>query len=273
MSALMQISDMHFGTERVEVVEALARLVARQQPELIVITGDITQRARRREFAAARAFVEQLARPTIVIPGNHDIPLFNLLARWCWPYANYRRAFGADREPDFESARLHVTCVDSTTPRRHKDGEISAQQVRRVCERLRAAPADCLHVVALHHPLHAITPSDHVNLARGYREAVPAWAEAGADIVLGGHIHLPYVRPLREHFPELSRDVWAVQAGTAVSRRIRGDTANSVHVIDFNAGEAHQKCTVEQWDYAADIGRFKRALETPILLDRPIARA
>jgi 3',5'-cyclic AMP phosphodiesterase CpdA len=268
MSVLIQLSDLHFGTERTHVVEALIRFVAAQQPELVIVSGDITQRARRSQFAAARTFVDRLARPTLVLAGNHDIPLFNLFARSLHPYANFSRAFGADREPTFDSAGLHVTCIDSTTPRRHKDGEIDDTQIRRVSARLRSAGTDRLRIVCLHHPVHAITESDRANLARGHREAVPAWAEAGVDLILGGHIHLPYVRPLREHFPHLARDAWAVQAGTAVSHRVRGGIANSVNLIRYEAGAVRPECRVERWDHDDAAGEFTRVLDTPILLDR-----
>ena len=111
-------------------------------------------------------------------------------------------------------------------------------------------------------------PLTEENLVRGYRRAVPAWADAGADLILGGHIHLPYVRPLREHFPELSRDVWAVQAGTAVSTRTRGDTVNSVHVVVSDGGLAGRpECRVEQWDYSAASASFERVRQTAMLLE------
>lgn len=268
MTVLVQMSDLHFGTERPQVVEALVSLVAEQRPDLVVLSGDITQRARRSQFDAARAFVDRLAAPTLVLAGNHDIPLFNLVARALHPYANFARAFGAGREPLFESSGLLVIGVDSTTPWRHKDGVVGAEQIDRVSRQLRRADSDCLRVVCLHHPVHAITEADRVNLAHGHREAVTAWAESGADLILGGHIHLPYVRPLRERFADLARDAWAVQAGTAVSRRIRGDTRNSVNVIRFDRGATRPTCVVEQWDCDASGAGFRRVLETSILLDR-----
>ena len=268
MSVLIQVSDLHFGTERADVVDALVGRIVEEQPDLVVVSGDITQRARRAQFAAARAFVDRLARPTLVLAGNHDIPLFNLFARVLHPYANFARAFGADREAEFESDELLVIGVDSTTPARHKDGVISAAQIDRVSRRLGSAARDCLRVVCLHHPVHAITTADRANLAHGHREAVPAWVEAGADLILGGHIHLPYVRPLREHFAELARDAWAVQAGTAVSHRIRGDTRNSFNVIRFARGEGRPTCRVEQWDHDEAARAFGWVRDTEILLDR-----
>ena len=142
MTLLLQISDPHFGTERPGVVEALLQLAAREQPELVVLSGDITQRARRSQFTAARAFIDRLgAIPALVIPGNHDIPLFNLFARVLHPYANHRRVFGADLEPVFESRELLVIGLNTTRRARHTDGEVPAEQIERAARRLeRATP-------------------------------------------------------------------------------------------------------------------------------------
>ncbi len=268
MSCVLQISDLHFGTERAEVMDALDVLVARERPDLLLVTGDITQRARATQFAAAKAFIARLGRPALVLAGNHDIPLFNVFARMFWPYRGFTRAFGNDREPTFECSGLRVIGIDSTSPRRHKDGVIRRRQIDRVCDYLRASPKQCLRIVALHHPVHAITESDESNVAHGHREAVPAWAEAGADLILGGHIHLPYVRPLRERFAQIPRDVWTLQAGTAISQRTRGDTTNSVHLIRHDESSTFATCRVGQWDYDIENAMFDCSHETPILLDR-----
>ncbi|HEX5420033.1 MAG TPA: metallophosphoesterase, partial [Gammaproteobacteria bacterium] len=140
MSALLHISDTHFGTEQGPVVEALAALSQRLQPALVVLSGDVTQRARRRQFAAAAAFVKRLApAPVLTIPGNHDIPLFNLYARWRRPYANYRGVFGGSLQPRWQNADLFVLGVNTTRPSRHTDGEISALQRKQVANALRSA--------------------------------------------------------------------------------------------------------------------------------------
>src|SRR5688572_18976297 len=120
---LLHISDPHFGTEQTPVVDALLRLVHEQPPEQVILSGDITQRARRAQFAAARAFVDRLgAARTLVVPGNHDIPLFNLPARVLAPYAGFVDAFGAELEPVAESARWLVIALNTTRAQRHKHG-------------------------------------------------------------------------------------------------------------------------------------------------------
>lgn len=257
MSLLIQISDPHFGTERPPVVEALLRLVHAQVPDLVVMSGDITQRARRRQFDAARAFVARLRAPaTLVIAGNHDIALYNVAERMLAPYAAYRRAFGRDLEPAFESDSMLVLGVNTTRPYLHERGAVSASQIERVARRLeRAAPAQ-LRVVVTHQPVCVIAPEDAHDLLIGHERAVRRWAAAGVDLVLGGHIHLPFVRALGACHAGLPRRAWAVQAGTAVSSRVRGEAGNSVNLIRTE-GALPRRCVVERWDYRADADRFE----------------
>jgi 3',5'-cyclic AMP phosphodiesterase CpdA len=270
MTTILQISDAHFGTERAPVVEALLELARSESPELVVFSGDITQRARRGQFSAARSFIDRLQpRALLAIPGNHDIPLFNLAARIFTPYANYSRAFGDDLEPVFESAQLLVIGVNTTRPQRHIDGEVSPEQIERVAQRLRGATSTQLRIVVVHQPVLAIRLSDKLNLLHGHKEAVPAWSAAGADIIMGGHIHLPYVRSLRTAFADLPRDVWAVQAGTSISRRIRGRIDNSVNLIRVDAADAPRACAVERWDYVPALGHFERHTSHSLTFDAP----
>ncbi len=258
MTTLLQISDTHFGTERAPVVQALLQLARDHAPDVVVLSGDITQRARRSQFRAARSFIDQLQPPALIaIPGNHDIPLFNLAARVLAPYANYAQAFGENLEPVFEAPDLLVIGVNTTRPRRHTDGELSPEQIEGVGQRLRRAVASQLRIVVVHQPVLAMRASDKHNLLHGHRQAVPAWAAAGADIIMGGHIHLPYMRSLRTTFPDLPRDIWTVQAGTAVSSRVREGLSNSVNVVRSEGAHSPRRCTVERWDYVASSDRFE----------------
>lgn len=269
MSLLLHISDTHFGTEQPAVVEALVQIARELRPELLVLSGDITQRARRWQFRAAREFVARLAVPArLVIAGNHDIPLFNLPARVFAPYANHRRAFGHDLEPAFENEALLVIGVRTTRRYRHIDGEISHAQIGRVTERLRSATERRLRIVVTHHPVHVTRPTEVHNLLHGREAALRAWADAGADLVIGGHIHLPYVRPASEGLAGLAREVWVAQAGTAVSTRIRRDAPNSVNVIRYEPSGGARRCAVEHWDYDAAAGRFAIAARHDLILDR-----
>ena len=141
MTVLLQISDPHFGTEQAPVVEALVALARQQRPDLLVLSGDITQRARPAQFRAARSFMDRLGGPLLAIPGNHDIPLLNLWARWKTPYAQHCAAFGAELEPVFRSADVLVIGVNTTRAYRHANGEVSPAQIDRVASLLAGATA------------------------------------------------------------------------------------------------------------------------------------
>lgn len=266
MSVLAHISDLHFGTEQPLVVAALQRWIAELSPELVVISGDITQRARPSQFAAARAFVEQLPVPALVIPGNHDIALFNLFSRALTPYAAYRRCLARELEPSWESPQWLVIGLNTTRPWRHTDGELSRRQIARVAARLRNARPGQRRVVVTHQPLLVTRVEDRHNLLHGHERAARAWSAAGADILLGGHIHLPYVRSLRIDYPELARETWVVQAGTAISHRVRGSIPNSVNLLRY--GNA-QICEVERWDYDLVSASFLRERALQLRIDAP----
>lgn len=262
MTVVLHISDTHFGTEQPAVVEALVQLSQQQCPDLVILSGDITQRAQGKEFAAARRFMDRLQAPaSLVIPGNHDIPLYDLFSRIFMPYARYSRAFGKELEPVYESADLLVIGVKTTRRYRHIDGEISKRQVDRVVDRLRQAGKDQLRLVVTHQPVHVTKEEDERNLLNGYGEAIYRWAEAGAHLILGGHIHRPFVSALHENKPDFPGRAWAVQAGTALSNRVRFDAGNSVNII--RAGLAHPRlCDVERWDYDDSTQSFRlRATE------------
>ncbi len=266
MSVLLQISDPHFSTVQLPVLEALASLSLEQRPSLVVLSGDITQRARPEQFRAARSFMDRLNVPFIAIPGNHDIPLFNLSVRLLNPYSRFRNAFGNALEPTHASPDLLVLCVNTTRWYRHVNGEISTAQIDRVATALQRASAKQLRVVVVHQPIAVIRPEDEHDLLRGHEMALPRWAEAGCDIVMGGHIHLPYVAPLTR----LPRAMWAVQAGTAVSSRTREGIPNSVNIVRCGADAPAGCSLIEQWDYAAEFGAFVRATVTEIKPVRPL---
>lgn len=257
MGVLLHISDTHFGTEQAPVVEALVALAAQQRPDVVVLSGDITQRARPAQFRAAKACVERLGAPVLAIPGNHDIALFDLWARLTRPYARFSAVFGTDLEPVHASPDWLVVGVNTTRARRHRHGEVSAAQIERVARLLATASPRQLRVVVVHQPVAVPLDSERHNLLRGHDAATRAWAAAGADLVLGGHIHLPFTLSL----DGLARRLWAVQAGTAVSARTRSGVPNSVNILRWGAATEHGShsaparalpdgcCLIERWDF------------------------
>ena len=260
MTVLLQISDPHFGTEQAPVVEALVALARQQRPDLLVLSGDITQRARPAQFQAARAFMVRLGAPVLAVPGNHDLPLFDLWTRLRRPYARHIAAFGIDLEPVHCSPDLLVVCVNTTRVWRHKHGEVSAHQIDHVARTLAGAGAALLRVVVVHQPVAVTRTEDVPNRLRGHAAALQRWAAAGADLVMGGHIHLPYVMALHG----LARPMWAVQAGTAVSSRVRRDVPNSVNLLRWGAEAGKGRCLIEQWDFSDEHLAFARSTVTEV---------
>lgn len=249
---LAHISDTHFGTEEAPICAALRNDLRREPPDLLVLTGDITQRARQAQFRAARAFIDGLGPiPSLVLPGNHDLPLFDLLTRFVEPYRYFQRYLGVDLAPAWQGIEVAVVGVNSTRRWRHKHGELPAELVASVAERL-AALTQPFKIVALHHPLAVIDPADRRNRVRGAEAALDAWTAAGADLFVAGHIHLPYCVLVGQRRPAV-----VLQAGTAVSRRRRGRQPNSYNRILFEV-KPGRRMTIERRDYDADAGHFTR---------------
>lgn len=263
MSVLLQISDAHFGTEVPEVVDGLRRLTDAQRPDVVVWTGDLTQRARREQFEAARRFADSLPARSVAMPGNHDIPLFNLPRRLLDPYDGYRDAFGDDLEPVVETPDLLLLMVKTTRRWRHKQGELSREQVERVRQRLRAAGPGQLRVVATHQPLHVMHETDRHNRLHAPDDALATWANAGADVVMSGHMH----KPSCYRTDGTHRPVWMLHAGTSLSSRLRGEWPNSVNLIRHTADEP-QHCEIERWDYDADRRAFVQVERLAAALER-----
>ncbi|MBC5764207.1 metallophosphoesterase family protein [Ramlibacter albus] len=270
MSTVLHISDTHFGTEDPPVVEALRALVREQKFDALILSGDITQRARSAQFAAAREFCDSLGiAKRLTLPGNHDIPLYNVLARVAAPYRGYMAAFGEELNPVLELPDAIFIGVNTTRPERHKDGEVSREQIERVANMLRKVPRDHLRVVVTHQPACVMRPEDEKDRLHGGGDAVKAWSEAGADLVLGGHIHLPYVSDVCAVVKETKRPMYCIQAGTALSLRVRHNSPNSVNVIRWvsPAPDIPRVCKVERWDYDLADGRFELTHPYELKLD------
>ena len=154
-----------------------------------------------------------------------------------------------------------VIAINTTRRYRHKHGEVSTAQIERVAQRLGQARPGQLRLVAVHQPVAVTTEADVENLLRGHEHAVRRWSQAGADGIVGGHIHLPFVLPLRERWPDLPHPTCAVQAGTALSARVRGGITNSVNVIRSGPGRSG---VVEQWDMNEAAGAFQQVNVTVV---------
>jgi 3',5'-cyclic AMP phosphodiesterase CpdA len=247
VTLIAHISDTHFGTVDEPVQQALIRDIQACHADVILLTGDITQRARTSQFREARAFLDMLpAVPRVCIPGNHDIPLFDIFTRFLRPYRLFRKFIGTELEPSYEDETVAVICVNATRATRHKHGVVSEQQIARTAERLRQLTQP-FRVIAIHQPLAVTLRVDVRNLARGAERALEAWLAAGADLFVGGHIHLPYCTTVRA--ANTSRTGIVLQAGTAVSRRIRHGVPNSYNRIELTGPSGARQMKLTRCDF------------------------
>lgn len=229
MRTLVHLSDLHFGAVRDEVVEPLIELINRVQPSLIALSGDLTQRARRAEFLAARRFMDRLPFPMIVVPGNHDVPLYNLYARFVKKLERYRRYITDDLEPFYSDPEIAVLGLNTARSATFKGGRVNAEQVTRLQERL-GTLGGLIKVVVTHHPFDLPEPYPDQALVGRARMAMQQLAGAGVDLFLAGHLHLGMSEPMALRFQISGHSALTIQAGTALSSRTRGET-NSFNVI------------------------------------------
>lgn len=263
MSVVLHISDTHFGTERDWSQQALQALIDAEQPDLLVLSGDITQRATAAQFAAARLWLDRLAvRDVLMLPGNHDIPLFALWMRAFAPYRRYRQGMRARLlAPQWRNETLCVIGVKTTRRWRHVDGQISRKQIVQVSAALREASPDALRIVVTHQPLWVDRERDRHNRCHGAEAALDAWCEAGADLFLSGHIHWPFVHELPQRTGH-----WIANAGTALSWRVRDGIPNSCNLIRYAHGGDRRSCVVERWDCPSPEQPFQCVSRQPLSL-------
>ena len=235
MNTLAHISDLHFGAESPSVVEGLLEDLATVEPSLVVVSGDLTQRARRSEFVAARLFLDRIRVPKLVVPGNHDIPLFDVVRRFVRPLARFRRYIDMEVDPFFSTEAMAVLGLNTARSNTWKDGRLSPAQIDGLRRRFCPLPPQVLKVLVTHHPF-LPPPGDPTPPLVGRAALALQAAEAcGVDLVLAGHLHHGYTGDIRTHHVGIRRAILVAQAGTATSHRLRNE-ANSYNVIRTSSG-------------------------------------
>jgi len=234
---LLHISDLHAGSVEERAVEqSLEPVLERTQPELIVVTGDLTHRGRRREHERAAAFLRGLGRPLLVIPGNHDIP-YTFPARFTRPWAEFERQWGTV-EPVFRSDELMIVGLNSVRPWRHQSGQIRSAQIARTAELLAEAPKGALRVVALHHHLIGAPWRSRKRPVAHRSKVLAGFVDAGAELILAGHIHQAAVSERHEF--EFDRNglrgvTVSIAPGLGRPRPNRRGEARGLHVYEASA--------------------------------------
>jgi 3',5'-cyclic AMP phosphodiesterase CpdA len=234
-ACLLHVSDLHTGTqEEAEVEQALQALVLRIGPDLVVASGDLTNRGTRDQHERAARFLRTLGPPVLAVPGNHDVP-YTFPARFTRPWAEFERQWQTT-EPTHSSDAIHVVGLNSVRPYRHQGGALTAEQLRAAAERLRAAPEGAYRVVVLHHHLLGAPWRAARKRPVSHRSTVlRALVTAGADLIVSGHIHQAAVSERRE-FAVVEADVRAAVVSSAPGlgqpRPNRLGEARGLHVYE-----------------------------------------
>jgi 3',5'-cyclic AMP phosphodiesterase CpdA len=251
MAQIAHLSDVHFGAHDPAIVAALEELLPDLKPDLVVVSGDFTQRARVAQYRLACEFLDRLEQTGLAVlgvPGNHDIPLYDVARRFARPLHRYRRYIDDELCPWFENDEIAMLGINTARSLTFKDGRISHAQMALIRECFRDVSPQKARILVTHHPLFAMPIGESEGLARSvgrHGDALKAIGEAGVHLLLAGHYHRAYSRSARE-MVETAGPELVIQAGTATSTRVRGDERQSFNWIDVPAPE-RVELTVYGW--------------------------
>lgn len=231
MRTLVQLSDLHFGALNERVLEPLSARVHALAPDLVIVSGDLTQRAKSHQFRQARTWLDSLPQPQLVVPGNHDVPLYNVAYRFLAPLRRYRRHFSAELEPSYHDAEIAVLGVSTARSLVFKGGRINEAQIERVREAFCRLPDSVTKIVVTHHPFDL--PDDwqeRDQVAGRAAKALRQLSHCGADVYVSGHLHKAHAGELASPLELPGLAPLFVAAGTSTSSRGRGEK-NAFNVL------------------------------------------
>lgn len=245
MRTIAHISDLHFGRINPLLPPALRAALLQAQPDVVVVSGDLTQRARRAEFVQAREFLDTLPFPQVVVPGNHDVPLHDVMRRWLAPLEKYRHHIGSDIEPFYADGEVAIQGLSTARSLTWKNGRINRVQVERTCTKLSGTGPDVTRIVVTHHPFDLPGEKHDGSLVGRAEMAITAFTKCRVDMILSGHFHIGHAGNWGQRYPALGHGAILVQAGTATSTRQR-EEANSWNLIRIDRPDV----TIERqtWD-------------------------
>jgi 3',5'-cyclic AMP phosphodiesterase CpdA len=230
MRTLVHLSDLHFGRVDEALLEPLRELVHGIAPDVVVVSGDLTQRAKSEQFEAARAWLDTLPGPQIIVPGNHDISLYNVFRRFLQPLTRYRRYITEDLTPSYVDDEIAVLGVNTARSLTFKDGRLNEEQVAQIREQLAGLAPGITRIVVTHHPFDLPEAAKDEEVVGRSQMAMRAFADSGVDVLMAGHLHASHAGSTAERYQLADFAALVVQAGTATSTRGRGEV-NSFNVL------------------------------------------
>jgi len=248
---LLHLSDLHFGRVDAALIEPLLAAAHALAPDLVVVSGDFTQRARRMEYRAARTFLGRMPEPQLVVPGNHDIPLWDVVRRFVSPLGRYRHYISPDLMPFYQDDEIAVLGINTARSLTRKYGRINQRQVEEAGTILAGARPDAVKVVVTHHPFDVPAGSRSRLVGRAVM-AMEGLARAGVDLLLAGHLHLHHTGLTAQRYQIEGHSALVVQAGTTISTRGRGE-ANSFNVIRIE----RPAVTIEHYTWSPEEAVFR----------------
>ena len=229
MTRLLHLTDLHFGLHHAALVLPLRAAILENQPDLVVVSGDLTQRALAGQFRAAMAFLRDLGVAFMVIPGNHDLPAYNPIARVFNPFGAYRRGAAQDLTPVMQIGQLRLYGVNTADPFKWRGGIARADQIARICQAMRDGPQDVTNILVSHHPFEE-PPGFERGETQGAQVATQKLTAAGLHVILSGHLHHWNIGlGITDTAP---RPLFQLQTGTALCSRI-GERDHGFSVMDF----------------------------------------
>ena len=252
MRTIVHLSDIHFGCINEALVEPLIDTVRQVTPDLVVVSGDLTQRARAYQFKQARAFLDALPKPQVVVPGNHDVPLHNVFARFLQPLDKYRRYITSDLRPFFRDNEMAVLGVNTAIALTIKGGRVTRDQVGWMHETFCTLDPKVIRIVVTHHPFDLPDGHDERHLVGRARMAMDILASCGVDIFLAGHLHTTHTLQTATRYRIKGHSALVIQAGTATSMRGRGE-GNAFNVLRLDG----PRLEVQRHEWQIREGRFQ----------------
>jgi 3',5'-cyclic AMP phosphodiesterase CpdA len=254
MRTLVHLSDLHFGRVDPALLDPLRDLVHSVDPDVVVVSGDLTQRAKSDEFEQARAWIDTLPGPQIIVPGNHDISLYNVFRRFVLPLERYKRYITEDLDPVFIDDEIAVLGVNTARSLTWKDGRVNREQVEKIRATLSSLDPAITRVVVTHHPfdLPKGAEDDPDDLVDRAQMAMDVFAECGVDLLMAGHLHLSHAGNTQARYKISEYAALVVQAGTATSTRGRGEV-NSFNVIRIE----RERIEVDRYGWDTVHNRFQ----------------